>query len=235
MTAVRRTFAPDLFNEVANHPDVSRWLFADGEIDLTEIVENQANFALQADGGGFLVVKLQEAVYEVHSLFLPEARSGTRQAMADGLAYVFCRTDCCRLLTKVPNANAAAAALASKGGFRPCFVRNDARLGETSYLALDIDDWIQTNDDLIVAGRWFHEALEEAKTASRSTRQTHPDDPAHDRAVGAAIEMFRAGQIGKALGSYNRWAGFANYLPLTLVSTAPITIDVGDAVIELRS
>ena len=77
MTAVRRTLSAAYFNEVANHPEVSRWLHADGKIDFTGLIENTDNIALQADGGGFLLVKLQDAIYEVHSLFLPEARGGT--------------------------------------------------------------------------------------------------------------------------------------------------------------
>ena len=155
--------------------------------------------------------------------------------MSDGMAYMFERTDCHRLFTQVPRDNEAAASLANKGGFREWFRRHDARRGETAYLTLEIDDWIQHNDGLIAVGEWFHAALDEAKAAAGSARPTHPDDQAHDRAVGAAIEMLRAGQIGKALGTYNRWASFAGYLPISLVSTAPVTLDVGDAVIELNN
>lgn len=232
--AIRRTMSASYLNEVANHPEVHRWLYADGPVDLSEIIDNPANVALEADGGGFICIHLSDGIYEVHSLFLPEARGSTTGAMAAGMEYMFLRTDCFRLVTRAPFNNADAAAIARKGGFREWFRREDAKSGDSAYLSLEIDEWIQRSPRFEAEGHWFHDQLSASKQNAAPGLPQHPADPAHDRAVGAAVAMFRTGNIGKGIGTYNRWAAFAGYAPIRLISTQPITIDVVDAIVELN-
>lgn len=231
---INRTMDAAFLNEVCNHPEVHPWLGHEGVIDVTPAVSNPANFALVTEGGGFIVIQHEPGVYEVHSQFLPEARDSTVQAMRDGMDYVFTRTDCHTLLTQVPDNNKAALHLAKCGGFKKLFWRELTPRGPTAFMALRIDEWIQGNAELEADGEWFHDKLEAAKEAFGSQLPIHPHDPAHERAVGASVRMMKAGNYAKAVVSYNRWAGFAGYAPIALISQVPPLIDVGDAVIEIK-
>lgn len=232
-SGVERTFDAEVFNEIANHPEVRPWLGGEGELDLTDTIADAGNFALLGEGGGFLLLLRDQGIYEVHSLFLPSARRYTLGRMRAGLAFMFCRTDAFRLVTQVPDNHPAAAALARKGGFRPWFRREETSLGPSEFMVIDLDDWVQGDASLTADGQWFHERLEAAKLAAGSALPTHPDDDAHDRAVGAAVRMMRAGNAGKGIGVYNRWAICAGYAQITPISYHPLTIDVVDAVVAL--
>lgn len=225
---LHRTFDAARLNEVANHPDVRPFVGGEGELDLSSIVADPRNFALEVDGGGFIMQALERGIYEVHSLFLPEARGQTVTAMQDGMRFMFCHTDCFRLLTLVPTGNIAAAALARKGGFSKWFERSTG-----DYLALDLDAWIAGASWADAYGAEFHEKLEAAKHASGSSLPIHDDDPVHDRFVGMALAMARAGNAHKGIAAYNRWAAFAGYAPATLLSTTPVLVDVGDGLVTL--
>lgn len=231
---VKRTFDAARFNVIANHPDVRPWLGGEGEIDLTDVVGNPANFALAIEGGGFLLVARDTGIYEVHSLFLPEARRYSLGAMRSGMEYMFCRTDAFRLITQVPDGNTAAAALARKGGFRTWYRREHGAPGPSEFLVIDIDDWVQATPALEADGEWFHERLLAAKAAAGSERPVHAHEPAHERAVGAAVRMIRGGNPGKGVATYNRWASSAGYAALTIVSFNPFVVDAVDAVVEVR-
>lgn len=227
---IERSFDTAFFNDIANHPQVRPWLGGEGALDLTAAVMNIANFALKTDGGGFILVQHEPGIYEAHSLFLPETRRGSIKAMREGFDYMFVRTDCERIVTQVPDNNAPAAALAKLAHFRPMFRREEAERGPTAYVGLSVDEWAMENSSLEKDGEWFHDALENAKKEKGSTLPEHSHDPAHERAVGAALRMIRMGNYAKGLRFYNRWASFAGYAVLSLVSEQPLTVDVVDAV-----
>lgn len=234
--AVRRTLDASLLNRVANDPDVRPFLQGEGEIDLAALVANVANIALVTDGGGFFLHGLTPGEYEVHSMFLPEARGQTVQAMREGMEYMFARTDCLRLVTRVPDGNQPAANLAAAGGFRRLFHRDNAWNGAgAAYMAVSLEDWALGNPDLEADGEWFHQKLEQAKAEADSELLAHDHDSAHERAVGATVLMMRAGNVNKGLAFYNRWAVFAGYQPIALLSDAPPVLDLGDAVVELKN
>lgn len=230
---LKRTFDPTFLNRVCNHPEVHPWLGKEGEIDLTASVLDINNFALVTDGGGFVLMCHEPGIYEGHSQFLPEGRRQTLRAMFDLLGYMFTRTDCHTILTQVPDNNPAAQALARKGPWREFFRREDTPRGPTSFMGVTIDEWAQWNGELEADGEWFHQALEAGKKAHGSNLPEHPHDPAHERAVGAAVKMIRAGNVEKGIGFYNRWANFAGYAPINLLSDQPLVIDVMDAVVGL--
>jgi hypothetical protein len=231
---IKRTFDAAAVNAIANHPEVRPWIGGEGELDTTETIANPANFALFGEGGGFMLLSRDQGIYEVHSLFLPEARRFSLSRMRAGLAYMFCQTDAFRLVTQVPDNHPAALALASKGGFRPWFRREDTPLGPSLFMLLDLDDWVQQTADLETDGHWFHDRIEHAKIAAQSDLPVHPDDPAHERAVGAAVRMIRAGNPGKGIATYNRWAASAGYAQITPVSFNPLVLDVVDALVTLN-
>lgn len=221
---IRRTLDPAFLNGVANHPEVRPWLQGEGPLDLSGVISDPSNIALQAEHGGWVLQALSPGVYEVHSMFLPEGRgAGVARALVAALDYVFSATDCIRLVTRLPAGNVRAAALGRMAGFRPWF-------GDRA--RIEIEDWAQSSKACLEAGEWFHERLEAAKTASGSALETHDDDSAHDHAVGAAVLMCRAGNGPKGVWHYNAWAAASGYAPVTLVSVNPLVIDVVDAVLE---
>ncbi len=229
---IRRTFDASFMNEVANHPDVRPWIGGEGPADLTAIIENPANVCLVAERngaqmGGWVFRPILPSSYEVHTLFLPQHRGAAFYAAArEGFRYMFAETDALEILTKCPDDNPGARMASSQLGFRERFHREDAWSHGVgiSFRVFSVDDWFVRDPECLRQGRAFHEALEAAKAAADSTLAVHPEDATHDRAVGAAALMILAGQTGKGVGFYSRWAIFAGYA----------TIDVRDALVEIR-
>jgi hypothetical protein len=235
---VIRTLDASRLNGVANHPDVRPWLGGIGELDLSEVVSSPSNFAFEVEGGGFLCIARAPGLYEVHSLFLPDARAGrTYPAMVSAMTYMFTQTDCVELVTRVPDNNERAASLAKAGGFT-CKFRREASWpdGETligaSYLSLSVDAWALASVDCRDVGHVFHDMLEAAKAETGSDLLVHADDAAHDAMVGASVLMAQNGNPAKGVAFYNRWASYAGYSPATLLSVNPPVVDVVDAVVE---
>lgn len=241
LSKLKRSMEPAPFNAIANHTEVRPWLGGgDGELDLSAIVCNPANVCFLSEAGGFIAQKLMDARYEVHSLFLPQGRGGfALECAREGMAFMFCATDCAELVTKCPDGNRAALGLARAGGFQEqfrrerCWAFNGDMVG-VSHQALSLSRWITRDDECLARGHWFHEKLTAAKRAAGSDLPVHDDDDAHDRFVGASVRMVIAGSPRKAVWSYNRWAVFAGYAPISLLSEAPPVIDVVDAVVAPR-
>lgn len=221
---IKRTLDPTFLNSVANHPEVRPWLMGEGPLDLSPIISSPGNIALQAEHGGWVLQCISPAVYEVHSMFLPEGRgANVKAALAEALDYVFSATDCRQLVTRIPVNNPSAAALGKIAGFRPWF-------GDR--YRIEVEDWAQSSKACLDAGEWFHDRLEAVKKEQGSALEVHEDDPGHDHAVGAAVLMCKSGNAAKAVWHYNAWAAAAGYSPITLVSVNPMVIDVVDAVLE---
>ncbi len=232
---VTRTMSADYLNSVANSPEVRPYIGGEGPIDLTPIAQNPANYLLVTDGGGWVLQPILAGVYELHTLVLPEARGKPFFAAArEAMRWLFTRTDALEIVTKCPDDNPGARMAALMVGFRERFHRADAWAPGVgvSYQALTLDDWLARDGVIAKEGHAFHEALEAAKAAAGSALPAHPDDEAHDRVVGAAFLMAKAGQVQKAVGVYSRWALFAGYAPIQALS--PNTIDVVDGVLEIR-
>jgi hypothetical protein len=224
------------WNAIANDPEVRSWIGGTGDVDTSSIVLNPNNFCLRAPYGGFMCINHGGGSYSVHSLFLPEGRDGTVEAMRSGCDFMFTRTDCTLLWTQLPDANRPAQNLGKACGFSDWFRReNDPLMGPSMMGRLGIDAWIMgpNADYLGVAGAEFHEMLEDAKATAKSALDIHPDDPAHDRYVGAASLMCARGQAPKGVTVYNAWAAAAGYAHITLVSANPPVVDVLDGVVGL--
>lgn len=233
--SVRRTLDAGFLNAVANDPAVRPTLGnGDGPLDLSGVVEDAANIALVCDAGGFVLTPLSPGNLEVHSIFKP-GTGGAVEAMRDAMEWVFTRTDCVSIWSKVPKSNRAAKGLALAGSLRSLFERDHETLGPTEFCEVPIMRWAMNCAALEREGERFHTMLEEAKRASGSTLPEHPHDAAHERAVGAALLMFERGLPMKGAGFYNTWANFAGYRPLGLLSVSPVVVDAGDAIFGLGS
>lgn len=154
------------------------------------------------------------------------------QVTRDSLSYMFTATDALELCTICPDGNEAASKWADAWGWRQqfrrenCFDLIDERVG-ASFRALDYATWVTSDPANIALGDVFHTAAREVGLAD------HPHDPAHEAWVGATLAGCRAGNIGKAISMYNRWARFAGYAEATILSLTPPLVDVGDALVEL--
>lgn len=236
---IRRTMNAALLNSIANHPEVRPWLLGgEGEIDLTIPFANPANVALEAVNGGFFLPKLDAGLYEVHSIFAPDHPPGEAiEAGRAGLRYMFTATDAVELVTKVPVDNKPALGLARNLGFREIEKHESgAGVGKPySRYSLTLERWRALDEHLPALGEEFHRALEAAKEAAGSALVTHAHDLSHDRAVGATVAMVMAGNPMKAAHQYNRWALFAGYAPIKLLSASPVILDVVDAIVSLTA
>lgn len=238
---IQREFDATRLNAVVNHPAVHPWvsLPGQGELDLTPAASDPRNVLLMTEGGGLLFVQHEPGVYEVHTQFVPEVRGrAALKATREAVHWMFTRTDCMEILTKVPQGNVAAEALTRALGGVLDFERKDAwqtplGLRSVKYYGLRYADWVKSAGGLVERGHWFHDQLESEKVRMGSHAVVHDDDPAHDRHVGAAVEMILRGQVAKAIVLYNRWARFAGYVELQVVSVAPLIIDIQEALIQV--
>jgi len=92
---------------------------------------------------------------------------------------------------------------------------------------------VMSNEDRAdsAIGRVFHEQLER-----QLTHDNHPDDPAHNRAVGHALRAaIECGDVDGAVSGYNRWAALSGYVPFELVGHSDDSwrLDMQTAVIEI--
>ncbi len=237
---IARTMNATFLNRVANHPDVRPYIGGFDPIDLTEVAANPANIVLEDfPNGGWVLVQQMPAVYELHTLFLPDSRGKAYFIAArEALRYVFTNTDALEILTKCPDDNPGARMAATMVGFRERFHRDacwnvgsPAECG-VSFQALTVDDWMARDKQIAKEGHAFHDTLEAAKKACGSVLAVHPEDEAHDRAVGACVLMVKGGQTQKGVAIYNRWSAFAGYANIQAITST--VIDVVDAVIEIR-
>lgn len=233
MKHLRRVMDAHFLNEIANDPEVRPYLGGgEGVLDLTPLCANPANVCLTTAGGGWIMHAIGPGRYEVHSLFPPGGREGLMTAMREGLRYMFCATDCTELVSKAPASNGAAIGLARAAGFKERFRRPSALPSfnePVAFFSLPLEAWMWRDEELKVAGEWFHERLERALG-----EVPHDEDEAHNRAVGLAVTMLRAGNPVKAVAFYNKWAVFAGYAPIALLSERPVIVDVVSAVIGVN-
>ena len=239
---IRREFDATRINTVVNDPSVHPWVCLPGQgvLDLSPVVGDPRNVLLMADRGGLLFVQHEPGVYEVHTQFVKEVRGrAVVEATRAAVHWMFTKTDCMEVLTKVPQGNVAAEALTRLVGGVLDFERSNAWPSDkgqraVKFYGLRYADWVRSARALEERGHWFHERLESEKARLGSAAVIHDDDPAHDRHVGAAVEMILSGQVAKAIVLYNRWARFAGYAELRVVSASPVIIDIQEALIAVN-
>lgn len=227
---ITRTHDPAYLTEVANHPEVRPYVGPGVEpLDLTGLISNPANVALEAEGGGWVLINLMPGVYELHTLFKVEGRgAGYFAAASEALRWMFTHTDCLEILTRCPDDNPAARMAAVKVGFRERFRRDgvwQSGLGEAcgvSYQAFTLDGWFQRDDAIEAEGRHVMGEIGGL-----------PEDPIYARLLGAAVLMARHGQTGKAVGMFNRTAAFAGYDPI--VALRADLLDVQSALVHVKA
>lgn len=230
-------------NTVLNHDAVRPWVLMPGQeaLDLSAFVADPHNVVLMTEDGqvGIAFVWHEPGIYEAHTVALPDARgSRVLAAVRSMIAFMFVTTDAMELLTRVPVNNIAADALARAVGGTLDFERaaawpTDKGPVAVRHYALRYHDWVRSAELVERFGEFFHERLEAENARLGVPDEIHDHDPAHDRHVGAAVAMILAGQPAKGIVLYNRWARFAGYLPATLMSHAPLIIDIQSHVLRI--
>lgn len=230
---------------VANDPSVYPSVagFATGRIDLSPVVANEDNVLLMGEYGGVLFLKHQPGIYEAHTQVLPQGRGKwTLDMVNQALTWMFTRTDCADIMTRIPKGNHGARALAKAihGVFEFRLERGwvkDGGLVPADIYSLQIQRWLGMSDDpaLLSEGMSFHDKIAREYAELGKEEPQHPTDELHDRYAGVAALMIRAGQARKAVIFYNRWAAMAGYAPIAVVSENPTIIDIQEALIQVTN
>jgi len=224
-------------NAVLNHPEIRPWVadMSEGEIDISQQVANPRNVLLMGKYGGCMCFQIFPGVYEVHTQVLPEGRGKwSLDFVRAGSDWMFTRTDCYDILTRVPMGHVAARALALAAGMMPEFQRPDGCkfLGETrpvEIMSFRVQDWMRQAPGLVELGMWFHAELQREAARLDVQEPAHTDDENHNRYAGAALAMIIAGQLKKGVALYNRWAVVSRHKVISIVEENPpvIRFDLG--------
>jgi len=220
---------------VVNDPRLRLWNSFDGAplCDARKYL-TAPSFAVLGDEGCFLARCIDPGRYVIHTNLLPHCRGADAiQAAQEALALAFLRTDARELLTMCPATAPQAKWMARRMGFQHLFDRarvwpSGGVLQGMGFYSLSLDEWVMAGH-CAAAGNAFH-----ARLHGELGAPAHPHDPVHDAYVGAAVEMVRAGLVDKAIDTYNRWARFAMYQPVRVVSTDPLRIDIRDCVLRIE-
>lgn len=250
MLPFRRDYTATRINRVINDPSVKEMVATPEQLvegapllDLGPVLSHLGNIALMTDEGGILAHKHEPGVYEIHTQFTETYRGvSCVKTVREMISWLFLHTDAQELLSKIPENNKPALGLvrAINGKFE--FSREmvyplpAGGLCGIDYYALRFADWIG-NDwvvrELLPIGQEFHRALDTKREAFGAAPDSHPEDISHDIRVGATVEMIWAGQTDKGLTLYNRWARFAGYAEIRLVSYQPLVLDIGNTVLAV--
>jgi hypothetical protein len=241
----REMESPTEINRILNDPSVFSLISPPDypPLDVTPLVTDPRYVFLVGQGGVIVFSPDSESgsgIYEVHINFTEDHR-GKHAAwvVQEALRWIFTKTSCAIVQTQVPVFNRPAEVLAKSVGGRLWFERK--KVWPTVEGAVDIRvyimtiyDWLATKPKPVMeTGRLFHVKLEEEYERHDFVHQSHPDDEAHDLAVGAAVEMIRGGEPEKGIVLYNRWARVAGYQQINLISKNPVLLDMGESMIHV--
>ena len=227
-----------LLRDPAIAPGALKGLPAGSDLgELAHWLADARNVALvRADAAGVVLFDFAEpTVYEVHTLALPSVRGRSYLASVEqALRMMFLQSDAMQLYTKVPASNRGALGLVRL--IEGVHEFDCSWQGEPcGHWKLDFYDWLNGRGgrSCEARGKWFHERLEEQFAAQGRTHETHDDCAAHDRAVGATVELILSGLLAKAIVLYNRWARRTGYHALEVVVQSPLVLSTGDALLQV--
>lgn len=224
---IERTFDASFINEVANDPSVRPYIADEtGTIDLSPQVEDRDNVCLIGKHGAFVCFKYFEGYYEVHTMVLQRGRGAwAREFAIAGAHYMFTRTPCLEILTRVPERHKAARQLTEFMDFILRPIDSECKWNgmqmQCDVYSLTIQDWsLRPNELLVERGvefhRWLNEQVKEGVP--------HADSYWHNKIVGTCLEMIDGGQVAKAVAWYNRCALAARHETIELLSMEPLRV-----------
>ena len=228
----------ELLCSILNEGRVKRLRECDnaGEFNPSVYTETPPNFAVVVgeDDGCFLARCCEVGGYEIHTNLLPRVWGKSSPLAVDALMFAFLSTDAVVLYTKVPDSNHPAYSFALRMGFQPIFRREgvwlkDGKVWGMQYMRMGIDDWC-LQGRLGCVGEAFHTELHR----KAPWIAPHPHDPVHEAYVGLFIALCVQDRVEKGQFFYNRWARFAGYETIKVLSTSPLKLDIGSALIHFE-
>lgn len=220
-----RTLDARFLNEIANEPNVRPCLGGSGPLDLAPLVNNPENFTFISSFGGFVGVKQQPGIYEIHTIFRQGDGSEALKFAGECMRWMFCHTDCTELRTRIPKSNPAARWLAVKSGMSKVFERQNAWEADGGlkedviFLTISIDKWAAFDNACGDEGRTFDPESSDAIFCSY---------------LGAALLISKSGNLMKGVGFYNRWAPFAGCEMMRLISLTPAVFGFHNKIIHMN-
>jgi hypothetical protein len=232
---MRRDYTPERVNAVINHPDVLPWMAPEplpAALDFGPLIRDLANIVLFSDKGGAIFMQLDETCYELHTQFLSGVRGRpVVRFMHRALEYIFTHTNCMEVVTKVPIHNAGARALAQhfhfvlEGTRDSYWNAGNAGVMDVEFYSYKWSDWLRHSPLLATQGAAFHSRLDNECARLGLAHESHAPEGWHDRVVGATLATAYAGLVDKAAILYNRWAKFAGYATVRVVSRLPPVVE----------
>lgn len=241
LASIKRETDGHSINRIANDPSVLPFVQGyENKLDLSAAASDLSNVLLVGEHGCVFFHSVTQGLFEAHTMVLPGGRGAWTVSFVNAaLHWLFTHTIAVEVYTRVPKGNDAALGLvrAIHGKFE--FTRQKGWVMDfdpvpCGIYSLNVTDWMRAAPGLIERGHWFHEKLEQEYTRLGHAEKPHGDDQAHDRFVGAAVEMILAGQPDKGVLLYNRWALMAGYKPVEITARSPLTINIRDAIIIVR-
>jgi len=228
-------------NEHLNHPDVIEWVRGEavGGLDGSDLLKSDRVVMLHGDHGSMLVVCIMDGMYDIHIQVLPEGRGKWSQLFFRAcLHLVFTNMNAVEIIMRRPHGNLPILTMIRAIGGDYQFTSPQGYVVKHKKIAVDtytltIQRWINTAPGLKERGAWLNSRLT-ASVQNEDGSPCFPDDEPNMRQVGAAMEMFLAGNVGKGVIFYNRWAFCSDRPPVTLRCAHPITLDIGSAMLIVR-
>lgn len=217
-------------NIIVNHPDVLPYVSGsmEGPLDLAPVVQDRRNVVLMGEYGGILFHQRQAGLYEAHTVCVPEGRGKWALAMAkEALRWMFVRTDCLEVITRVPSGNVAALALTRACRLTPIITLKDGwqtKSGrvDCSVHGLTIQSWMTSDRTLEDRGAWF-----------LNSWRSSPIRDAH--AMGLAYEMLLHGQGVKSAIFLKRWSAIAGVdVEIECFPLNPPRLKIGGDIVVVR-
>lgn len=235
---ITRHFEATQVNAVLNHPAVHPWVCGNitGPLDIGPALADRRNILLMGEHGGILFHHLQAGLYEAHTQVVPEGRGEWCLAMTEAaLRWMFTRTDCIEVVTRVPKGNLAARALTKAAGLTFQFTNPHGwalagKVVSADVFGLTIQDWIRRAPGLVERGR---DARVNLEREARSVFIGFADD-ANDRQLGAAFGMISGGQPEKGVVFFNRWAAMTDQPKFKMLGRKPLAFDMQGLLLVFR-
>ncbi len=226
-----RDMSAERINEIVNSPDLRPFIGDTevGPLDFSALVANPLNFNLMGEHGGCLFLWSAVGAYEVHTHVLKSGRGAWAFAFAKvASAWMFTRTDCFEITTRIPQPHDAARMLAVKTGMRHEFSRSGPCKFEGQDCGVDIysvriQDWAPKN------GQFDERSIKFCEKAGIP----HGDQNLN-RYLGIALEMFVRDQPLKGIQWFNRWAFASRFPKAILVGVKPTIVKFGQSAAVFR-
>lgn len=213
-------------NETVRRPEIYDRIRRDGDVEASAFsVEDKLQHPdhqfVRVDKNGqgvgfFHTVRKAPGIYEVHTNLTNDCRgSDALVAGRGGMALMFTRTDCRKLISYAPANIPEALAFSLQIGFKRDFIQakkwpRDHQRHDLQFVSLTIQEWIRkAHPDYAPIGEHFHQQL-----FSQLPHPLHAEDANHNGMVGLCCDIAIGGQLPeKAEAIYNEWAAQAGYEP----------------------